>query len=217
MNENKISLGTAIFQDLHNDPYLNELYDNILYNYSIRLFGVRSNEPRHVDIEDAMRFADILSKSIDPQNADKHKIMAQEIMALLFKIEQEHPAVKFYLGSVLLSAGNFRGMAMVTPDHQSNTLLEKLYTEFNKDMMRIPADPDKQFFRAQKLVYDRLDDPYFSYSGPTSMGKSFVMRMFIKKQIMDGTRANFALLVPTKALINEVTSSIINKLGNNYS
>lgn len=44
------------------------------------------------------------------------------------------------------------------------------------------------------------------------MGKSFVMRMFIKKQIMDGTKANFALLVPTKALINEVTSSIINDL-----
>ena len=221
MNENKINLGTAIFQDLHYNPYLNELYDNILYNYSTRMFGVRGNEPRHVDIEDAMRFADILSKSTDPQNADKHKIMAQEIMALLHKIEPEHPAVNFYLGSVLLSAGNFRGLAMVTPDHQSNTLLEKLYAEFNKDMMRIPADPDKQFFRAQKLVYDRLDDPYFSYSGPTSMGKSFVMRMFIKKQIMDGTRANFALLVPTKALINEVTSSIINDLKemlaeNNY-
>ena len=221
MNENKINLGTAIFQDLHYNPYLNELYDNILYNYSTRMFGVRGNDPRHVDIEDAMRFADILSKSTDPQNADKHKIIAQEIMALLHKIEPEHPAVKFYLGSVLLSAGNFRGLAMVTPDHQSNTLLEKLYAEFNKDMMRIPADPDKQFFRAQKLVYDRLDDPYFSYSGPTSMGKSFVMRMFIKKQIMDGTRANFALLVPTKALINEVTSSIINDLKemlaeNNY-
>lgn len=221
MNENKINLGTAIFQDLHYNPYLNELYDNILYNYSTRMFGVRGNEPRHVDIEDAMRFADILSKSTDPQNADKHKIMAQEIMALLHKIEPEHPAVNFYLGSVLLSAGNFRGLAMVTPDHQSNTLLEKLYAEFNKDMMRIPADPDKQFFRAQKVVYDRLDDPYFSYSGPTSMGKSFVMRMFIKKQIMDGTRANFALLVPTKALINEVTSSIINDLKemlaeNNY-
>lgn len=221
MSENKINLGTAIFQDLHYNPYLNELYDNILYNYSTRMFGVRGNDPRHVDIEDAMCFADILSKSTDPQNADKHKIMAQEIMALLHKIEPEHPAVNFYLGSVLLSAGNFRGLAMVTPDHQSNTLLEKLYAEFNKDMMRIPADPDKQFFRAQKLVYDRLDDPYFSYSGPTSMGKSFVMRMFIKKQIMDGTRANFALLVPTKALINEVTSSIINDLKemlaeNNY-
>jgi hypothetical protein len=221
LSENKINLGTAIFQDLHYNPYLNELYDNILYNYSTRMFGVRGNDPRHVDIEDAMRFADILSKSTDPQNADKHKIMAQEIMALLHKIEPEHPGVNFYLGSVLLSAGNFRGLAMVTPDHQSNTLLEKLYAEFNKDMMRIPADPDKQFFRAQKLVYDRLDDPYFSYSGPTSMGKSFVMRMFIKKQIMDSTRANFALLVPTKALINEVTSSIINDLKemlaeNNY-
>lgn len=101
---------------------------------------------------------------------------------------------------------------MVIPDHQCSTMLDRFYTEFSKDIMRIPADPEKQFLRSQKLVYDRLDDPYFSYSGPTSMGKSFVMRMFIKKQIMDGTKANFALLVPTKALINEVTSSIINDL-----
>ena len=210
--ENKVNFGSAIFNDIHNDPYLNELYDNILYNYSTRIFGVRSNEQRLVDVEDALRFPDILSKSTDTHNADKHKILAQEIVALLYNLEPEHPAVKFYLGSVLLSTGNFRGMAMVTPDHQCSTMLDRFYTEFSKDIMRIPADPEKQFFKSQKLVYDRLDEPYFSYSGPTSMGKSFVMRMFIKKQIMDGTKANFALLVPTKALINEVTSSIINDL-----
>ncbi len=210
--ENKINLGSAIFSDIHKNPYLNELYDNILYNYSTRLFGVRKNKKKFVDIEDALRFSDLLSKSTDPQNTDKHKIMAQEIVALLKTVEPEHPAVDFYLGSVLLSAGNFRGMAMVTPDHQSKTLLDRFYAEFSKDIMRIPADPENQFFRSQKLVYDRLDSQYFSYSGPTSMGKSFVMRMFVKKQIMDGTRANFVLLVPTKALINEVTSSIINDL-----
>jgi replicative superfamily II helicase len=44
------------------------------------------------------------------------------------------------------------------------------------------------------------------------MGKSFIMRMFIKKKIMDGKAANFVLLVPTKALINEVSNSIINDL-----
>jgi hypothetical protein len=211
-HENSIKLGNAIFVDINTDPYLNELYENILYNYSIRLFRIKEAEKKPVDIEDALRFADILSKSIDPQNADKHRILAQEMVALLKTVEPEHPAVDFYLGSVLLSAGNYRGMAIMTPDHRSKTILDRLYTEFSKDFMRIPADPENQFFRSQKLVYDRLDEPYFSYSGPTSMGKSFVMRMFIKKQIMDGARANYALLVPTKALINEVTSSIINDL-----
>lgn len=37
------------------------------------------------------------------------------------------------------------------------------------------------------------------------------MRMFIKEQILAGKKKNFALIVPTKALINEVRSEIIQK------
>ena len=37
------------------------------------------------------------------------------------------------------------------------------------------------------------------------------MRMFIKEQILAGKKKNFALIVPTKALINEVRSEIIKK------
>ena len=35
------------------------------------------------------------------------------------------------------------------------------------------------------------------------------MRMYIKEQILAGKKKNFALIVPTKALINEVRSEII--------
>lgn len=211
-NANSIKLGDAIFADIDTNPYLNELYDNILYNYSMKLFRIDGVKRKAVNVEDALRFADILSKSTNPKNADNHKVWAQEMVALLKAIEPQNPAVEFYLGSVLLSTGNYRGLAMMTPKHQSKTLLDRFYTEFSKDFLSIPAEPENQFFRSQKAVYDRLNEPYFSYSGPTSMGKSFVMRMFIKKQIIDGTSANFALLVPTKALINEVTSRIINDL-----
>jgi hypothetical protein len=211
-NRKNINLGAAIFADIENDPYLNELYDNLLYNYSIKLFNLKNRETKPVNIEDALRFADILSKSTDKENADKHKIMAQEIVALLRTIEPEHPVVEFYLGSILSSIGNYRGMAMATPNYRYKSILDWFYAEFSKDLLSIPAEPDYQFFRSQKAVYDRLDEPYFSYSGPTSMGKSFIMRMFIKKQIMDGIASNFAILVPTKALINEVTSKIINDL-----
>lgn len=77
--------------------------------------------------------------------------------------------------------------------------------------------PEFQFLRSQKRVYDHLSDQYFSYSGPTSMGKSFIMRMFLKDQVESGIQKNFALLVPTKALINEVTSKIINDLKERHN
>ena len=54
------------------------------------------------------------------------------------------------MGSVLQSTGNYRGMDMITPDFQPATLLEKLYTGFNKDYLSIPAEPEQHFFRSQK-------------------------------------------------------------------
>ena len=41
------------------------------------------------------------------------------------------------------------------------------------------------------------------------------MRMFIKDEILHGAKKNYALIVPTKALINEVRSKIINDLEDN--
>ena len=73
----------------------------------------------------------------------------------------------------------------------------------------MPYQEDKYFFHSQKEIYDHLDDGSFSYSGPTSMGKSLIMRTFIKDKIMNGFTGNFAILVPTKALISEISSNII--------
>lgn len=44
------------------------------------------------------------------------------------------------------------------------------------------------------------------------MGKSFVMRMFIKERITKGYAENYVIIVPTKALINEVSTKIIDDL-----
>ena len=206
-------LGNTVFTDIDKNEYLNELYENILYNYSIKLFSVWQ-ERKPVNIEDALRFADLLSKSTHPQNADKHKIWAQEIVALLNEVYPDNPAVTHYLGAVLASTGNYRGIQIKAKDYQSRQILDRFYVEFNKELMCIPAEPEKQFFRSQKQVYDRLTEPCLSYSGPTSMGKSFIMRMFIKGQVQNGEKLNFALIVPTKALINEVSSKIINELQN---
>lgn len=99
--------------------------------------------------------------------------------------------------------------------NDKKTLGEKIFEQFRNDYLTIPAAPKMKFFSAQKEAYDHLTDPCFSYSGPTSMGKSFIMRMFIKDEILHGAKKNYALIVPTKALINEVRSKIINDLEDN--
>lgn len=57
-----------------------------------------------------------------------------------------------------------------------------------------------------------MDKKFFSYSGPTSMGKSFVVQTYVQEQVKNGSTENYAILVPTKALINEVKSNLIGAL-----
>lgn len=208
----EVTLGEEIFSEIEANEYLNELYENILHNYSQRLFRLPNICDAEVDVDHALRFADLLSKSVGTRNSDKHKIWAQEIVALLHYIYPEDARVTYYMGSVLSNTSNYRGMSMITPDFKETTLFDRLYSEFNMDYLTIPADPEYRFFPSQKAVYDNFDRQYFSYSAPTSMGKSFMMRMFIKKQVMDGKKHNYAIIVPTKALINEVSSKIIQDL-----
>ena len=170
----------------------------------------RSSKP--VDKTDALRFADLLSKSTHPTNSDKQKMWAQEIITLLYSIYPDDPTIAFYAGSVLTSTGNYQGKNLVAKDYQSSTILDHVYTEYTKDLLTIPAMPEFQFLRSQKRVYDHLSDQYFSYSGPTSMGKSFIMRMFLKDQVESGIQKNFALLVP----LLEVFLQIIDDLARDF-
>ena len=210
----KKTLGEAIFVDIESNAYLNELHENILFNYALKLFQIQAGQKEY-NLKDALRFADLLSKSTHPTNSDSHKMWAQELIILLNELHPEDGLVKLYAGSVFSSAGNHQGLQIINSEYQDINVFEKIFEQFRNDYLTIPAAPEMKFFSAQKEAYDHLTDPCFSYSGPTSMGKSFIMRMFIKDEILHGAKKNYALIVPTKALINEVRSKIINDLEDN--
>lgn len=206
------NLGDAIFGDIDKNPFLNELYDNILYNYALNKFGLSENRQlREIDVLSALRFADLLSKSTHATNRDKHKMWAQEIIILLYSLYPDDPGIKLYAGSVFMNTGNYQAKKLIESDFRGVTALERLFAEYQNDYLTIPAAPELRFFGAQKNVYDHLSDRCFSYSGPTSMGKSFLMRMHIKEQIQRGAKMNYTLIVPTKALINEIYKQIIDE------
>lgn len=211
-NFREVTFGERLFSRIDDNAYLQKLYHNILVNYSKRLFHLDEMEEMPINIGDALTFADILSKSCGTNLSDIHKTRAQEIVALLYDMYPEDEQIKLYLGSVLASTGNFLGMKRLTPDFENITLLDKILMHFNMDYLSVPSDEESRFFPAQKEIYDSMSKPYFSFSAPTSMGKSFMMRTFIKQQIMKGAKKNFALLLPTKALINEFTSELIESL-----
>ena len=208
-----MNFGNIIYEDIEQNEYLNELYENLLFNYSIALLQT-NDKKRELNLEDLLAFADILSKSNHPTNAEYHKVWGQEIASLAKYVYPNNFTVDYYLNSILSTNGNYRGLDLMGFNTFSDGFLSDIYNEYSKKLLEIPADTSKHFFKAQKRIYSRLEDDSFSFSGPTSMGKSFIMRMFIKEKIVTNNKNNFAIIVPSKALINEISSNLINELQN---
>lgn len=74
------------------------------------------------------------------------------------------------------------------------------------------TDPQYKLFEAMK------DSNHYSFSGPTSFGKSFIMDAFIQYIITERHGIdNIVILVPTRALINQVTARLKKTITNkNY-
>ena len=220
-DKNRATIGQRIFSEIDSDQYLNKLYSYLLFNYALKLFSPESIKPKEINYIDALRFADLLSKSNDPKKAESHHTWAQEIVALVKELQGDNPILRVYMDSILLSTGNYQGLDLQEREHKKNDqtavprydLLEQFYQEHRKEDYAIPSDPDKNFFHVQKGIYYHFHDQYLSYSAPTSLGKSYLMRLMMKERIQKGEKLNFALLVPTKALINEVTEKLTDELA----
>ena len=52
------TLAEALYRDIDKDEYLQEIYGNLLYNYSVKLLG-SGRKPREINIKDALRFSDL--------------------------------------------------------------------------------------------------------------------------------------------------------------
>jgi len=214
MSEVNTTLGQAIFTGIESNDYLQEIFDALLFNYGLRVFHITDTAPASVSIDDALRFADLLSKSVNAEKSEVHHSMAQEIISLLDMVYPNNEQIKYVMGSVLTSTSNYLGLEHSVPKYRSASILDNLASEMDKDSLRIPSEKNKYFIRSQKAVYDHIaEDSCFSYSGPTSMGKSFVMRTFIRERIKQNADENFAVVVPTKALINEVSREMSDNLG----
>ena len=110
----KKRLGDVLFQDIDDNDYLTELYKNILYNYAITILQITNiKQLRGINVDDALRFADLLSKSTHAEKADSHKIWAHEIITMLLTLYPDDEVVRYYAGAVLTSTGNFMGRRLV--------------------------------------------------------------------------------------------------------
>lgn len=209
----KVELGEYIYRDIEKNTYLIKLYTDLLKKYTASIFNINI-EDEDICIKDLLRFADILSKSTNIHKREFHKNIAQTIVVLLSKIYPENEYVQKMLYSVLYTINNYRGIK--EDKYYYSDIREFVCKYIEKRLYRITEAKDEYFVRNQKEIFDNLSiHKCYSYSGPTSMGKTFIIREFIVNQILSGNKKNYVIVVPTKALISEITSDFIKELGDN--
>ena len=91
-----VTLGEYIYTNIDSNEYLQEIYRCILINYSAKLFDDATIKKTTFNLDHALRFADVLSKSSGTPNSEKHKTWAQEIVALLNFLYPNNAKVKAY-------------------------------------------------------------------------------------------------------------------------
>lgn len=153
------------------------------------------------ELDDILTFADILSLSSEAE----HRNLALKILSCLKEVYNS-PKYQYFAKGIMIRLGNFPGYKLISKSTENNALpldisIEKEYKEIiNKDQYS-----EKIFTDAQYNILEELQDKnHFSFSGPTSFGKSFILTSFIKGLIINNTRGlNIVYLVPTRALVSQ--------------
>lgn len=203
----------SFIQELANsalkDGYLQKLIEKAEHIYGLDFLRKSSDstltEKEYLDI---MRFADILSRDINCEGRD----LAYKIISILHPFYKGDEYYKFISNSVMTKLGNFPslGLIMEKDDVRRYDTPELLLDKQLKEVYQKVPGTEKIFTDAQYRLFEAIKDSnHFSFSGPTSFGKSFIMDAFIN-YIIDERHGvdNIIVLVPTRALINQVSKRL---------
>lgn len=203
----------SFIQELANsalkDDYLQKLIEKAEHIYGLN-FLKKSSDDFLADKEylDIMRFADILSRDINCEGRN----IAYKIISILYPFYKDDEYYKFICNSVMTKLGNFPslGLIMEKDDAGRYDTPELLLDKQLKEVYQKVPGTEKIFTDAQYRLFEAIKDSnHFSFSGPTSFGKSFIMDAFIN-YIIDERHGvdNIIVLVPTRALINQVSKRL---------
>lgn len=185
------------------------------------LSGEAPNRLDPVEAKHLLRYADILSHSGDA----RHRELAYTTIALLREydtavgLEEElSDRVLAVAEAVLVQLGNFPGIRTLQKGVGSRYALplSRGALRIAKEVLHRTSKGDATLTDTQYAITEKMrGEDYFSFSGPTSLGKSFI----IKDALYDIVRRDdlnghcVVVLVPTKALIGQTAADLRNLLG----
>ncbi|MDC6076600.1 DEAD/DEAH box helicase [Limosilactobacillus reuteri] len=218
MPEQDKTLAEYLYGKLKRNSYLRKLIKKLFTQYSFFLFGAKWSL-KDKEKTDLLRFADLLSKTKNSYGQADCKNLSLKIMALLNKMYPKDPSVNLVSDSVLSSLNNY--LPRQNNEYSKMTTIDFLWDEiidnYNVLKRRIPGTKEQTFIGDQDKIFASLNENVNSFSAPTSMGKTYLIKKFIEYKVKSGESLNFAITVPSKALITEIRNSLLENLGTNLN
>lgn len=204
--------------EILHERYFYELLDKCVESNSQSNFGFRSNGTKDFpllslkELKDSLRYADILSNSTKVDE----RAYAYQIITNLNSVYAKDPHYKVIAKAVYSKLGNFPAINFLEDRNENNVEIpfqRILEMESKKIIQAVPYQKELVFTDSQYELYSKITQKSdFSFSGPTSMGKSFIIKTFIRNIIRKDPRENIIILVPTRALINQFALDLKNDL-----
>jgi superfamily II DNA/RNA helicase len=198
-------LGNKIARGVLNNEYFKKLFIKIYSSYSILVFDrtARYNLSNKEEA-DLIRFIDLLSNSTSVSARSK----AYHLVSLMEPFIKEKNIFK------VVSASVYSKMGLFALNYDSKILPEerRLENDFKKKMYTTDCG-QYHFTDSQFNIYSEMENaPFYSFSGPTSLGKSFLIKRFVEAEIIK-SQSNLVIVVPSRALISQFHVELNNECG----
>lgn len=185
------------------DKYFIDLFLRAEMLSSSNFFGTEKPILNAKEYVDLLRFADILSRSKNFEAQNK----AYKTVSLLIDDYKGDSLFKRFAHSILVKLGNFPAIKFLEDNDlgSDNNSIELIFEKSLKEIYQKSRSKDLIFTDEQYEIFSNLKNSnHYSFSGPTSLGKSFIIKEFIRYLIEENNcNENIIILVPTRALINQ--------------
>lgn len=204
-----------LIEDALADEYLNELIMKAEKVYTLNFFNLKMDDTSELsekEFADLLRFSDILCRSKSAIGRNK----SYKIISLLYDRYCNDPYFQYCADAVLTKLGIFPALELLNTNSMVCSNAEISLEKSVKETFQLSPLEGKVFTDAQYSLFEKMKNSnHFSFSGPTSFGKSFIMEAFINYIITERNGSdNIVILVPTRALINQVSSKLSQEIKN---
>lgn len=201
-------------EDILENDYFSRLFKECSLLSAYSQFNISNpNTFSDKELKDVLRFADILSNSTNSIARNK----AYQIITFLNTSYSDNPIYKTVSKAVYSKLGNFPAIKYLEKYNENNSELplnRLIEVEAKTLIQKVPDSDEFTFTDAQFELFSNLSNSIeYSFSGPTSMGKSFIIKAFIKKVIKNVPPENLVVIVPTRALINQFAIDLKKELS----